>query len=293
MYHFRHIVFAIFSSALMLVGSIEVAHAQPSGNLENPGSGSNVSGIFLFSGWVCDADKVEIVIDGGSGLEAAYGTDRADTLNVCGDRDNGFGLLVNLNLLETGKHEAVAYADGQEFGRAEFQSVRLSTGEFSKDLAGLGIIYNFPEFGKEIVVWWEEASQNFFIYEERETPNPGDIGGVWIDRFTDTAFSITTKREIRGREELYVVSTGIDVGSTVVGGVYEGWIRGVRGEISSLLPSGFNLKASLTVNTIDEITVRVISCSSSDFRVECTFRAGQSFTLERYLGDGQVFRVGF
>ena len=69
------------------------ALGQTKGSLENPAQDSYMSGIYLFSGWACDAELIEIVIDGGSGLKAAYGTGRGDTESVCGDSDNGFGLL--------------------------------------------------------------------------------------------------------------------------------------------------------------------------------------------------------
>ena len=67
----------------------------PPGSLENPGPASFQSGIGLLSGWVCDAAVVELEINGGPRVVAAYGTDRADTAAVCGDTDNGFGLLFN------------------------------------------------------------------------------------------------------------------------------------------------------------------------------------------------------
>ena len=65
------------------------------GYLENPGAASFQSGIGLISGWTCDADEVEITLNG-EPQEAAYGTERLDTEAVCGDTDNGFGLLVQL-----------------------------------------------------------------------------------------------------------------------------------------------------------------------------------------------------
>ena len=77
------------------------------GYLENPGPNSFQSGVGVISGWVCEADTVEIAIETAAGevmrLEAAYGTERLDTAAVrkdgtviCGDTDNGFGLAVQL-----------------------------------------------------------------------------------------------------------------------------------------------------------------------------------------------------
>ena len=66
---------------------------------------------------------------------AAYGTERLDTAGVCGDTDNGFGLLFNWNLLGEGAHEVVAYVDGIELGRATVQVTTLGE-EFLRGVAG-------------------------------------------------------------------------------------------------------------------------------------------------------------
>ena len=104
---------------LLLMISVS-AFGQTKGALENPSQGSYTSGIYMFSGWACDAELIEIVINGGSGLKAAYGTARGDTRGICGDTDNGFGLLYNMSNLGTGEHTAVAFADGREIGRSTF-----------------------------------------------------------------------------------------------------------------------------------------------------------------------------
>ena len=81
------------------------------GFLGNPRHLSSQSGIGVVSGWVCEAETVEIEIAGESYL-AAYGTERLDTEDRCGDTDNGFGLLVNWNRFEEGEHTVVAFVDG-------------------------------------------------------------------------------------------------------------------------------------------------------------------------------------
>ena len=82
------------------------AGAADVGYLENPGPNSFQSGIGVLSGWVCDAEEVEIEMETESGeterLVAGYGTERADTEEMCGDTDNGFGLLFNWNRLRMG-----------------------------------------------------------------------------------------------------------------------------------------------------------------------------------------------
>ena len=107
----------------------------PMGILENPGPGSFQSGIGLFSGWVCDASQIEIEINDRTRLQAAYGTIRSDTAGVCGDTDNGFGLLFNWNLLGDGTHTVRALADGREFDSATFTVTTLGT-EFLTGVRG-------------------------------------------------------------------------------------------------------------------------------------------------------------
>ena len=132
------------------------------GYLENPGAGSFQSGIGLFSGWVCDAQRVEIEINARLTLKAGYGTIRSDTAGVCGDTNNGFGLLFNWNLLGDGTHTARALADGREFGRARFTVTTLGT-EFLTGVSGTYRLPNFPKQGTNVIVEWQQASQNFVI----------------------------------------------------------------------------------------------------------------------------------
>ena len=121
----------------------QAATGGPRGTLENPSPGSFQSGIGLFSGWVCDAQKVEIEINARLTLKAGYGTIRSDTAGVCGDTNNGFGLLFNWNLLGDGTHTVRALADGREFGRARFTVTTLGT-EFLTGVSGTYRLPNFP-----------------------------------------------------------------------------------------------------------------------------------------------------
>src|SRR5882762_2130678 len=83
--------------------------------LENPRPGSFQSGIGLISGWACTANRIDIEIDGSTTLQAAYGTARGDTSATCGDDgNNGFGLLVNWNLLKDGTHTLRVLRNGTE-----------------------------------------------------------------------------------------------------------------------------------------------------------------------------------
>ena len=133
------------------------------GYLENPGAASFQSGIGVLSGWVCAAEVVEIELNGVP-QEAAYGTERLDTADVCGDTDNGFGLLFNWNLLGEGEHEVVAYVDGVELGRATVSVTTLGQ-EFLRGVTGTCAAEDFPMVGETVTLEWQQTSQNFVIAE--------------------------------------------------------------------------------------------------------------------------------
>ncbi|MCE2485859.1 MAG: PD40 domain-containing protein [Desulfurellaceae bacterium] len=143
--------------------------------LENPQPDSFQSGLGIISGWACDATKIEIAFDGGPPIEAAYGTDRGDTQSACGDTDNGFGLLVNWNLLGDGSHTVRALADGSEFANV---TVRVTTfGEnFLQDASGEYTVSDFPQVGQDVVVRWQESQQNFVITDGSAGPSGGTSG---------------------------------------------------------------------------------------------------------------------
>ena len=116
----------------------------------------------MISGWVCAADAVEIAIGDLALQGAGYGTERLDTEDVCGDTDNGFGLLFNWNLLGEGEHAVVAYVDGMELGRA---TVRVTTlgHEFLRGVEGECVVEDFPMPGETVTLEWQQNSQNFVI----------------------------------------------------------------------------------------------------------------------------------
>ena len=120
----------------------------------------------MLSGWVCEAEAVEIEIGTESGeterLVAGYGTERADTEEMCGDTDNGFGLLFNWNRLRDGEHTVIAYVDNVELGRA---TVRVTTlgHEFLRGAEGECVVEDFPRPGQSVLLEWQQTSQNFII----------------------------------------------------------------------------------------------------------------------------------
>ncbi len=133
------------------------------GFLENPGAASFQSGIGVISGWTCAADEVEIVLNG-EPQEAAYGTARLDTEAVCGDSDNGFGLLFNWNLLGDGEHEVVALVDGVELDRATVTVTTLGA-EFLRDVTGMCTAADFPTGDETVTLAWQQTQQNFVIVD--------------------------------------------------------------------------------------------------------------------------------
>ena len=128
--------------------------------------GSFQSGIGVLSGWVCEAETVELVFETATGAtfteEAGYGTERLDTEGVCGDTDNGFGVLFNWNRLGDGQHTVRAYADGEAFAHSTFTVTTLGA-EFAGDLARTHTIEDFPAEGQTTTVEWQRGQQNFVV----------------------------------------------------------------------------------------------------------------------------------
>ena len=131
------------------------------GLLENPGPASFQSGVGVISGWTCEAEQVEVEINGET-QPAAYGTERVDTEGVCGDTDNGFGLLFNWNRLGDGEHTVVALVDGEELGRATVTVTTLGA-EFVTEVAGECEVAAFPSPRETVLLAWQQNSQNFVL----------------------------------------------------------------------------------------------------------------------------------
>ena len=260
------------------------AFGQTKGALENPSNESYTSGIYMFSGWACDAELIEIVIDGGSGLKAAYGTARGDTKGICGDSDNGFGLLYNMANLGTGEHTAVAFADGLEIGRSTFYVQRLSTGEFLRGAEGFAIDNNFPKFGQESWLTWVESAQNFAIGYEGPSPDPYEIAGIWWSDAGNYVVSISTQRLYVDRVEIYAVGTPYDYTSSRTGAASEGYIVGNTAKLFSVLPEGVESESTMTLTDSLNAIVRVDRCISYDPNLVCGYPAGATIAVRKLAG---------
>lgn len=265
-------------TTLLLLISVN-AFGQTKGALENPSQGSYTSGIYMFSGWACDAELIEIVINGSSGLKAAYGTSRADTAGICGDSDNGFGLLFNMANLGTGTHTAVAFADGFEIGRSTFNVKRLSTGEFLRDKQGFSIDPNFPTPGREVWLEWVQSAQNFLITAEIDTPDPLDISGGWYSDAAETGAVISTNRVYVEREELLIMLA-------YTGGweVHEGYIQGTRAEVKTFQTFGPNVTATVDFSDTTTGVITINSCTSANGYV-CAYSPGAKIAIRKIAGN--------
>ena len=144
---------------IVLVPSL--AYAQPTGVLEIPGNGVTVSGVGVISGWKCEAEgDITISLNDGDPIPATYGLPRADTSGVCGnDGNNGFFSYTNWGNLGDGTHTAVAYDNGEEFGRSTFTVVTFGT-EFLTGASGECRIPDFPKPGESTLFEWNQATQH-------------------------------------------------------------------------------------------------------------------------------------
>lgn len=93
----RRLVIAVLATIGLVFTLPRFLWAQ--GVLEYPQPGAFVSGIGFFSGWVCDADQINLVIDGAIVSQVTYGGERADTSFICEDSDNGFAGVINWSIL--------------------------------------------------------------------------------------------------------------------------------------------------------------------------------------------------
>ncbi len=139
------------------------------GIMGNPAPGSAHSGVGVVSGWHCRAESVRIELTNGTTGEvittqAGSGTERSDTEGVCGDNDNGFGLLWNWNILGDGWHTVRAFAD-EETEPFSWSAVFVTTfgEEFARGLSGEFELADFPSTGQSVMVEWRQEQQNFVI----------------------------------------------------------------------------------------------------------------------------------
>ena len=165
-FRFPSLATALAAAALALTAAPAAANT-----LENPAPGVTYSGVGLFSGWHCGTNDLTIVVDEGTAdettLRPAYGTERNDTVSVCGHNETGFGILWNYGLFGEGTHTAQAYAGGEPFGAEHTFEVAMvdPTKAFVTDLAGDYTVNDFPETGDSLRLVWQQGQQGYVIAE--------------------------------------------------------------------------------------------------------------------------------
>lgn len=166
----------LVAAALATAGLPAAAGAAGRGAIETPSYNSSQTGIALISGWNCSGRKIQLRIDDGPPQTAGAHTSREDTRAVCGRADTGFGLLINLNLLQPGRHRVVAYADGVEFALQEFSTFGVAS-PFGNARFPL---LNTPRVGMTTIVRWDRELQDFRADEVTAATPPiaGDYYGA-------------------------------------------------------------------------------------------------------------------
>ena len=257
-----------------LILSSPSLYAASKGALENPQPNDYASGIYLISGWVCDAQEVQILLNGSQYLTAAYGSDRQDTLPVCGDADNGFGVLVNMANLGSGEHQATLIADGYVIATHDFQVAALSTGEFAQDLEGCAVSEDFPKKGVETSLQWTTSMQGFQITGEKGSPTE-NLEGPWTAEFWRV--SLWSYRDGCGPKKLFMYAeTGVPNGDTeflrLAGAMDE-----TPYKLKSTSLDSADREVTLTPKSADSIQLDILSCDEglTTFRCETTPAGGR------------------
>jgi hypothetical protein len=129
--------------------------------IENPAPDSVHSGVFIVSGWKCEASgDITLSFNDGPGFTAVYGSDQADTFPVCDDTDNGWVLLFNYNLLPEGLNTVQAYDDGVAFASVEFEVIKLNGQEFVSGASGQ---CSTVVADNTVQLEWQEGRQGFGV----------------------------------------------------------------------------------------------------------------------------------
>ena len=177
----------VFARALAIPPAPPVPPHPLRAELESPTQGSFESGIGLIRGWICEAERVAVSIDGEALRAVAYGTRRADTTGVCGHPNTGFGLTFPWYALGDGVHNLKAFADGVLFAEVNFAVTTLEgRQEFLTGLSRKYSLDDFPSAGQNTTVQWSEPDQNFVVAGSTATgPKLGILSAITdrVNRF--------------------------------------------------------------------------------------------------------------
>ena len=273
-YNIKGTIESSFSNEVSTGGS-----SLPLASQESPSEGSHESGVGLIRGWVCNASAVEVEIDGGERLRAAYGTRRTDTEAVCGTANTGYGLTYNWNLLGDGVHTLRVLADGVEFGRVSFRVTTLGA-TYLQGISGEYSLPDFPQPGDQVAVRWSEPHQNFVIF------------GANPNRGTTHSSGVPHNNAVRH-------STGLAFQESPSEGSYESGVGLIRGWVCNAstveveIDGGARLKAAYGTRRADTEAV----CGTANTGYGLTYNwnlLGDGVHTLRVLADGVEFdRVSF
>ena len=178
--------FRLQFSALLVTCGLAAAQAT-TGVVEVPdGPHGPWTGIGLISGWHCTAGTIEVQVDSYPLMRAGARTPRPDTAGVCGRSDTGFSLTYNYNVLPVGGHTLRAYADGQLFAQASFQTIGFGV-EWLSNAHGGCALYEFPSPGRMASAMWVESLQNFTLSYASPGPDPSEQFALPAGSFAGTA----------------------------------------------------------------------------------------------------------
>lgn len=208
--------------AFGLLASFATA-ALAQGALENPQPAGFESGIGLVSGWHCNAGQIQVQFDNRAPIPAAYGTSRGDTAGVCGDTNNGWGLLWNYNLLGPGAHTVRVFADGVQFASANFQVNTLGQ-EFVTGLSDMDTYVLSLGLGKQLGLSWQQSKQGFvitdventrFFYSDFTAAYGGTWYGTWNSPSSAGAINLTLTKAANKRDLILTQVTMANTGCAV------------------------------------------------------------------------------
>ena len=188
----------VFSSVVAAQGALEV-----------PGAESAQSGISVISGWHCNATNIEVSVDGGNRIAAAYGTTRDGTRSACGDTNNGWAVLFYYGLFGTGWHVVDAYADGVKFGSNRFYVNDFTNSTFLTGASGITTAKNVLPNGNELVLQWQQAQQGFAVINRITDWDNGNSTGVWQNAATRLTVNFIVEREANASLEQRVQATSV------------------------------------------------------------------------------------
>lgn len=151
--------------ALVVIVGLSLAQAQAA-TLEIPTRHTTLSGIGIVSGWKCDAGELTVRFNGGPPVPLLYGAERPDVLDAgaCDTAEVGFLTIWNYGELGDGEHTAIVYDDEVEFARSTFEVVTFGEA-FVRGEEKVWTLTDWPDFGTDVTIAWNEATQNIGIID--------------------------------------------------------------------------------------------------------------------------------